>query len=79
MTDDLITCRHGHTAPRGRITSAYYEGGHLPVDQSEPSRHGCPICAYARGWEDGIKTIVESCVRQAGLRTFLRKTKSIIR
>lgn len=47
----MIECSHGSRAPDTRITSTYY-GGNLPVEQAEPGRHGCPVCAYERGRED---------------------------
>ncbi len=59
--DGTVVCSHGSVARYNRIESDYY-GGTLQVDQSEPARHGCPICAYARGWEDALQAVTQNLI-----------------
>jgi hypothetical protein len=43
------TCKHGKSAPSKVVDD-------LPVYQGSAARHKCPICAYEKGFEDGLKS-----------------------
>ena len=47
MASGMESCKHGHQAPK-------YILRELPESQAGTGRHGCVICAYEAGVEDGI-------------------------
>jgi len=59
---EFADCNHDHRAPKDEIIS-------LPVSQSGIGRHRCPICAYAKGYEEGFAQAVRTLENAQRLAT----------
>ena len=58
MASGMESCKHGKQAPK-------YILREIPANQGGTARHGCVICAYEAGIQDGIKRAEAAAARKA--------------